>query len=187
MNNFSSQYKVQVPLPLCLPSDITFDNYVISNNAELVTALKDAKEPLIFIWGANATGKSHLLNAIFNHYLEQDLAAYFLPLQMRDSLGVEMLENLEYQQLLCIDDIQAIAGNEPWEHALFHLFNRFKETGNKIVFSASANAENIPFKLADLKSRLQWGLTYHLAPLNDEEKIMALKIRAREKQRNNRE
>jgi len=187
MNKFSSKEPIQFPLQFCFSSDTSFDNFIVSNkpnsaSAEAVEALKNNEYKLVFIWGNSTVGKTHLLQAIFNHYIEKQLPSYFLPFQHIDSFEIDMLENLEYQSLLCIDDIHLIAGHENWEHALFHLFNRFTESGNRLVFSANANAENIPFVLPDLKSRLQWGLTYQLQSLDDDEKILALIKRAEEKQ-----
>jgi len=182
MSKFSSQEPVQFPLQLTLSEDTSFDNYFFANNAEAINSLKDPGQTLIFIWGTESVGKTHLLQALFNFYLEQDLSAYYLPFRQIDGLSVEMLENLEQQKLLCLDDIHLVAGKDEWEQAIFHLFNRFKETGNKLIFSANANAENVPFFLPDLKSRLQWGLTYQLQALSDDDKIKVLKIRAEEKQ-----
>lgn len=182
MSKFSSQDPIQFPLPFSLPGDSCFNNFVPTNNEEIIQALKDPEQNLVFIWGQNHVGKSHLLFATFHEFLQQHESAYFLQLEYKDNLALEMLENLEHQRLLCVDDIHLIAGNSDWENAMFHLFNRFKETGNKLIFSANANAENISFQLADLKSRLQWGLTYEVEELADDDKILVLQKRANEKQ-----
>lgn len=42
----------------------------------------------------------------------------------------EVLENLELQELVCLDDLQAVIGNLEWEIAIFDLINRIREVKN---------------------------------------------------------
>ena len=80
---------------------------------------------------------------------------------------------------MCLDDIQAIAGNPEWEQALFHLYNRVRDTGKTILLMASRQAPSkAQIQLPDLKSRLSWGLVFQLNGLNDELKSTALQERA---------
>jgi len=80
--------------------------------------------------------------------------------------------------LVCLDNVDQVAGDKDWELALFNFFNRIRESGGRLILSAGQNAHNLDIKLADLRSRLSWGITYQLRGLNDVEKINALKIRA---------
>lgn len=41
-----------------------------------------------------------------------------------------VLDNLEYQDLICLDDLQAVIGDDEMELAIFDLINRLRETGN---------------------------------------------------------
>lgn len=38
-----------------------------------------------------------------------------------------MLDNAELLNVICLDDIQAIAGDAEWELAIFNLFNQIRE------------------------------------------------------------
>jgi chromosomal replication initiation ATPase DnaA len=40
-----------------------------------------------------------------------------------------MLDALESLPLVCLDSLEAIAGNALWERALFDFYNRWKEKG----------------------------------------------------------
>jgi DnaA family protein len=51
--------------------------------------------------------------------------------------GVELLDNLEQYELVCIDDLHVIAGKADWEEALFHLFNRLRDSGRRLLIAAS--------------------------------------------------
>jgi DnaA family protein len=90
-----------------------------------------------------------------------------------------MLEGLEALSLVCIDDVDTIAGDAAWEAALFHLFNRVRERGARIVIAGSASPRALGLGLPDLATRLAWGLVFQLHPLGDEEKAQALQLRAR--------
>jgi len=133
---------------------------------------------VVFIWGDTCSGKTHLLSALYHQYLADNKSAMFLPLSAKQDLSVEILENIESSDLICIDDIHSIAGDKIWEEALFSLYNQMKTAGNKLLISSHSNAENINFCLNDLKSRLQWGITYQIKSLTDAEKILLLQNRA---------
>ena len=54
----------------------TFDNYVFGKNAEIVATLKDFDSKncgfqIIYLWGVEGSGKSHLLNALKNPLIEK--------------------------------------------------------------------------------------------------------------------
>lgn len=53
-------------------------------------------------------------------YVPLDKRAYFVP---------DVLEGMEHLSLVCIDNVQCIAGDEEWELALFNLYNRVLELG----------------------------------------------------------
>jgi DnaA family protein len=103
----------------------------------------------------------------------------YLPLRQRAELAPALLEGLETLVLICIDDVDAIAGDAAWEAALFHLFNRVRERGGRIVITGAAAPRNLGLSLPDLATRLGWGLVFQLHPLTDAEKAQALRLRAR--------
>lgn len=41
----------------------------------------------------------------------------------------EVLDGMEHLSLVCIDNIECIAGDELWEMAIFDLYNRILESG----------------------------------------------------------
>lgn len=175
--------ETQLTLSISLRDDATFANYYSLENLGLVEQLQTMAtgkgEQSIFIWGAQATGKSHLLQAVCHEADSQGLTSAYLPLRDHIFLSPDMCENLEIMDLICIDDLESIAGQTVWEVALFHLFNRVKDAGHRIIFSADKNVSELGIQLPDLRSRLTWGLNYQIKPLTDEEKLAALKLRAR--------
>lgn len=135
---------------------------------------------LFYIWGVPGSGKSHLLQACCQA-LEHSHSVY-LPLQTLKDFGPEVIEGLDTHALICIDDIDVIAGHPEWEEALFHLYNRLRDNEHsKVLISASTPPVSTHLKLPDLKSRLSWGLILQLNELNDDEKIKTLQRHAQKR------
>ncbi|CAM4183293.1 DnaA inactivator Hda [Serratia silvae] len=104
-------------------------------------------------------------------YVPLDKRAYFVP---------EVLDGMEQLALVCIDNIECIAGDEEWEMAIFNLYNRILETGRTRLFiTGDRPPRQLNLHLPDLASRLDWGQIYKLQPLSDEEKLQALQLRAK--------
>lgn len=170
--------KNQLPLSFQAPENATLDNFIAGDNQQLVFSLTDPGESLVFLWGEQGAGKSHLLQAITSSYLKQGKSALYIPLQISEDWSPDMLEGLEMMDLICLDELDNIVGHDIWEEALFHFFNRIRETGGRLILAACMNAHNLAINLPDLRSRLCWGVTYQVKPLNDQGKIEVLRSRA---------
>lgn len=175
--------ETQLPLNIQLRDDATFASFFAGDNLQTVKALtrlsSGLDEPYVYLWGTKGSGKSHLLQATCNAANDVGVAAVYLPLQDWETLSPLVLQDLEKIPLVCLDDVQAIAGNPVWEEALFHAFNRIKAAESRLLISAEASPLNIDVQLPDLKSRLAWGVTYQLHRLDDEQKLQALILRAK--------
>ncbi len=87
---------------------------------------------------------------------------------------------MEQLALVCIDNIECVAGDEPWEMAIFNLYNRILESGKtRLLITGDRPPRQLNLGLPDLASRLDWGQIYKLQPLSDEDKLQALQLRAR--------
>lgn len=51
-----------------------------------------------------------------------------------------MLDALESLPLVCLDSLEAIAGNALWERALFDFYNRWKEKGEGTLIVTGCSA-----------------------------------------------
>lgn len=176
----------QLPLGVGLRDDTTFDNFHASPpNAALVSQLqgqlKDDGEPYVFIWGNKGTGRSHLLQASCHAASDAGKRALYLPLADIGHFPPLILEDIERIDLVALDDLECVLGRKPWEEALFHAFNRLRDEGKRMVIAANGAPRQLNVGLADLASRLSWGMTFHLKPLDDEERLVALTLRAKER------
>lgn len=172
----------QLPLNVGLRDEASFGNYFAGPNGEVQQAVQElahGTHQFLYLWGAAGTGKTHLLHAACHTSAIQDQRSAYVPLQDWRSINLELLEGLEQLSLVCVDDIQAVAGQGEWEAALFHLYNRLRASGTRLLISGVAPPAISGLQLADLSSRLSWGLVLHLQPLGDADKIAALQLRAR--------
>jgi DnaA family protein len=81
--------------------------------------------------------------------------------------------------LVCLDDVDAVAARPAWERGLFDLFNRLRESGVTLLVAAGKRPDRTRLQLADLVSRLGWGVTYVLKPLDEETLFAAITHRAK--------
>ena len=182
----------QIPLHFSGQDRFSFENFfvgaAVESNAEALHHLQQmvsgkvdssgAEEQFLFLWGFADTGKSHLLQASCQQAVDSGLPVAYLPLKEVGELDPEMFTGLEQLSLVCFDDVQVLAGNKPCEEALFHLYNRMRDVGSKMIVTGNAAPAALAIQLADLTSRLGWGPVFHLQELNDGNKIEALQLRA---------
>ncbi|WP_277052887.1 DnaA regulatory inactivator Hda [Zestomonas thermotolerans] len=176
---------IQLPLGVRLRDDATFANYYPGANAaalgyveRLCEADAGWTESLIYLWGSEGVGRSHLLQAACLRFDQLGEQAVYLPLGEVVEHGPELLDNLEDFELVCLDDLDAVVGHDDWEEALFHLFNRLRDSGRRLLLAATASPRELGVGLPDLQSRLSLALVFQLQPLSDEDKLRALQLRA---------
>lgn len=168
----------QIPLDLQLRAEATFDNFVSVGNEALLHTLRESDERYIYLWGGEASGKTHLLQALCHQAYQLDKTAAYIPLRDDDISAPEILSGLETLDLVCIDDLEMIAGQAKWEMALFNLFNLIRDKGGRLLISAGFAPNKTNIQLADLVSRLNWGVVFQIANLQDQDKIEVLQLRA---------
>ena len=133
----------QLPLGLQLNDSATFANFVAASPSVVLqsvhaTAQGDEEgEGFLYLWGGQGSGKTHLLQAACHLAAEQGRSVFYLPLSQQEIFSVEVADGLEAMDLVCIDDLQAIAGNPGWEQAIFHLYNRVRDAGKRMVVAAN--------------------------------------------------
>lgn len=91
--------------------------------------LRQEHSGYIYIWSREGAGRSHLLHAACAELSARGDAVGYVPLDKRTWFVPEVLEGMEHLSLVCIDNIECVAGDEPWEMAIFNLYNRILESG----------------------------------------------------------
>lgn len=172
----------QLALALQLNDEATFADFCWGENTllqqQLENTLHNGGERLLYIWGASGSGKSHLLQACCQARISNQSSIY-LPLHLLKEWGPQVLDGIDEQALIGIDDIDAIAADPDWEEALFHLYNRVRDNEQTtLIITSNCSPTQSPICLADLRSRLSWGLVFQLNELDDYNKINTLKLHA---------
>ncbi len=180
----------QIPLAVQLPDGETFDNFIEAGNAQLIQHLKNLvqkewsdSDPFItYVSGDAGTGKSHLLYSLCHMAQSHSIQHIYLSLKHKEQFSEQILDGLEQTPLICIDDMDLLLGNNDWQVAMFNLINRVKEVKNsRLVLTANVGPANIKLDLPDLRSRMSWGVSYHLKALSDMDLSKALTVRAQQR------
>lgn len=174
----------QLPLPLSLPDCHRLERFVPGIEAgeawTRIQALRAGRERFAFLWGEAGSGKTHLLQglaaAVSGAYL--DLAALREEALTAGVPPEGLLSGLAGAGLVALDRLEAVAGEDAWEAAVFHLYNELDASGGKLVVAARANPNSLGLVRAELRSRLHWGGAFPLGRLSDEERLAALQEQA---------
>lgn len=152
----------------------SLDTYLTGQNGEVVHLLREiayrtSREHFVYLWGDNATGKTHLLKA-----LSQFSPARYIPADAPET-------DFSYSpqcNLYLLDDCERLDSQK--QIAAFNLFNQIRENNGYMITSGPCTPLALDLR-DDLKSRLCWGLVYQIKSLSDEEKMAALNEQARQR------
>jgi len=156
----------QLALDIAAAPAPTLDNFISGRNLEVLTALdafaRGGGARFIYLWGADGSGRSHLLHAVLA------AARGGRPAQ---PFAAATVSDLPPDVLVIADDVHRL--DDEAQVALFDLYNRLRSGDGALLASGDA----APAQLAvrdDLKTRFAAGLVYQLHALDDDEKAAAL-------------
>ena len=165
--------------------DKVFENFLSADNRVAINYLRElcrnnsTETEQLYLWGAPTSGKSHLLQAACSKATQYDKHCIFVPLKQWAKVGSEIFNGLESIELICIDDIDCIVGQQVLENALFNLINRVRARDHCLIMAGRDNPRQLKLVLADLRSRLVWGNVDQLSVLDDAAKLEALLLHAK--------
>ncbi|MFG1495754.1 chromosomal replication initiator protein DnaA [Saccharospirillum sp. HFRX-1] len=179
-----------------LNPSFTFTSFVEGKSNQLALAASQqvadnaggAYNPL-FIYGGVGLGKTHLMQAIGNHIVEQNPSAKVVYLHS-ERFVADMVKALQlnamaefkrfYRSLdaLLIDDIQFFAKKDRSQEEFFHTFNALLEGNQQVILTCDRYPKEIEGLEDRLKSRFGWGLTVAVEPPDLETRVAILMKKA---------
>jgi len=170
----------QLPLALRYAADHRLDTFVAAPAGAIaqLRALATAGGGFAFLTGAPGTGKTHLAVAVCAEAESRDRSSAYVPMalavgRVRDALGA-----LHDRDVVALDDIDAVAGSDDDELALFEFHNRAGDAGRAVVYTAAGAPGMLSLRLPDLRSRLAQAARVPLSPLDDDGRREVLRLRA---------
>ena len=145
----------------------------------------------LFIYGGVGLGKTHLLQAIGNHFkqVKPDAKIRYLHAERYVSAVVKAYENKAFDDfkrqyhsldLLLIDDIQFFAKKTRTQEEFFYAFNTLIEEKKQIVITCDTYPKEIIDVDERLRTRFSWGLTVAVEPPELEMRVAILLKKAEE-------
>lgn len=175
----------QLPLHFEFRANQTFNDFYPGANRELIDHLRrciaGTGEPFIYLWGKTGEGKSHLLQACCHEAQYLELSSFYFDLISVGTFDPHMLNGLERYELVCFDNIDAIAGRAEWEMAFFNFYNQHRDLNHKLIVSSAVAPGTLGIRLPDLKTRLNWGLSLRIQPLDENDRMSALIFKAKQR------
>ncbi len=169
----------QLALPIGLDDHAVFESFHPAGNEEVVDRLlglaTGEAEGGCWLWGAPSTGKTHLLQAVCDRAGDRSV---YVPIRVLADAGPALIVGLESREIVCIDDLDIVAGRGDWERAVFNLYNELLNNGGQLIVAALMAPRECGFELPDLASRMSQLPTYALKPLEEDDRVAALRLRA---------
>ena len=175
-----------------LNPNYTFENFVVGscNQFAQAASLAVSKNPAksynpFYLYGGPGLGKTHLMNAIGHHLLNQNRRMKILYITTEKFMN-DLINHLQYGKildfrekyrsvdLLLMDDIHYLSGRERTKEEFFHTFNHLYDSQKQIVISSDCPPKEIPNLEERFSSRFEWGLIADMKPPDIETRIAIL-------------
>jgi DnaA-homolog protein len=170
----------QLPLGLRFSNAPNFDSFMGSVDvvAVLKNTLQETLPQCFYIEGPSGSGKTHLLLACVAEARKLQRSILYLPMSVLAGRLQQALLQQGADSIVCIDGLEAIAGNAEDEVALFHFHNRLMDAGKSIIYAAQSPPLALQLGLPDLQSRLGQCTRLTIAALDDHDRRTVLLTRA---------
>ena len=182
INNINSEKKIEKTNLTNLKNKFRFDNFIQGNNnryvfeaAKLVSSKAGTEYNPLYIYGSVGIGKTHILQAIGNNYLEINKNAKVLYVEgnvFRDEFihGLQIKKpdifKRKYKSLdmFLLDDLQLLESAQETSKELFEIFQVLDNAGKQMVFVSDKPPKELRNIEARLKNRFEKSLILSIEP-----------------------
>jgi len=144
------------------------------------------KPALVFLYGQNGFGKTHLLHAIVNHLLQNNYKGKFRYLHCEEFInefvaamwgktGGIFKKACRDLDCLLLDDIQYLIGNPRSEEEFSLTLNVLAESNKTVIITSNKAPKELPLNRQRLVSQFLSGIVVHIEPSDIEMRIEILK------------
>lgn len=171
----------QLPLALRYPPEQRLDTYVSPPDGVIpqLHALAISPEAdWLFLSGPGGVGKRHLALGVCAEADTRGRRAAYLSLKTAAGRVAQALDGLEGNDVVALDDLDAIAGQREDEVAVFDFHNRARSSDTNVLYASQSTPDDLPLSLPDLRSRLSQCTRIFLHPLDDASRSQVLRQRA---------
>ena len=176
-----------------------FDNFIegdcnrFARAAGMSLAEAPGRTPFnpLLIYGGSGLGKTHLMQAIGNHIVENRYARRIMYVTS-EQFTSDFIKSIQSNKtdsfsrtyrkadVLLIDDVQFFMAKDKTQEEFFHTFNSLHQAGKQLVFSSDRPPRDLEGFNERLVSRLQWGLVAELRSPEYETRLAILRCQAQE-------
>ena len=182
IDNINSEKEIDKYNLTNLKKEFRFDNFIYGNNnrhifelAKLVSSKAGTEYNPLYIYGSVGIGKTHILQAIGNNYLEINKNAKVLYIEgsgFRDEYihGLQIKKpdifKRKYKSLdmFLLDDLQLLESAQETSKELFEIFQVLDNAGKQMVFVSDKPPKELRNIEARLKNRFEKSLILSIEP-----------------------
>ena len=197
-NNVNLEKKIDKYNLTNLKKEFRFDNFIQGNNnryvfeaAKLVSSKAGTEYNPFYIYGNVGIGKTHILHAIGNNYLEINKNAKVLYVEgniFRDEYihGLQMKKpdifKRKYKSLdmFLLDDLQLLESAQETSKELFEIFQVLYNAGKQMVFVSDKPPKELRNIEARLKNRFEQSLILSIEPPQYETRLAIIERKVKD-------
>ena len=198
INNVNLEKKIDKYNLTNLKKEFRFDNFIQGNNnryvfeaAKLVSSKAGTEYNPLYIYGSVGIGKTHILQAIGNNYLEINKNAKVLYVEgniFRDEYihGLQMKKpdifKRKYKSLdmFLLDDLQLLESAQETSKELFEIFQVLYNAGKQMVFVSDKPPKELRNIEARLKNRFEQSLIWQIEPPQYETRLAIIERKVKD-------
>lgn len=186
----SNHITEQICLKFKVDKKNTFDSFFSCGNEIVVAEIQKLfVENGIWIYfsGNFNSGITHLVQAAYNRALDIGLNVIYININeilqtfnsISDSNFINYFDEVDSNDLICIDDTEKIIGDLLLEEQFFYLLEKLKNNRkSNILMGGHIAPPKLNCNFKDLKSRLMWSTCFTLNKLTDDEILAFLKFKS---------
>ncbi len=177
----------------------TFDNYIVGDNSMLAFNASHAvsEKPGVvynplFIYGWVGLGKTHLMQAIGNHIMQQhpEKVVTYLPTSkfldeviesIKKNKLHDLINKLDNVDVLMLDDVQFLAEKEKTQEIFHNIFNDFHAKKKQIILTSDRPPRELKLLEERLRTRFAYWVVCDIQSPKFETRVAILKAKCMQK------